>query len=90
MNPSPCNPTLAVRVLFFSVLQDITGCQELRWELTAPATLGGLWAELELRWPPLRGWHGSVLMAVDCRYEKSGALLQDGAEVAFMPPVQGG
>jgi molybdopterin converting factor small subunit len=90
MTPSSCQQPIVLRLLFFSVLRDITGSAELRWELPAQSTLGDLQSALEQRWPQLVAWRPTMLMAVNCRYEKSGALLQDGAEVAFMPPVQGG
>lgn len=83
---------MKVRVLFFSVLRDITGTDEVEWELPATAVLADLLNEVEARWPKLRDWGGSMLLAVDQTYVKRGdaAPLQAGAEVALMPPVQGG
>lgn len=82
---------MKVRVLFFSVLRDITGMDEIEWELSAnTASLAGLLTEIEARWPKLRDWGGSMLLAVDQTYVRRDAPLHDGAEVALMPPVQGG
>lgn len=82
---------MKVRVLFFSVLKDIAGTDEVGWEIPAPAaTLGDLLQQLEARWPKLRDWAPSLLLAVDQTYVKRDAALHDGAEVALMPPVQGG
>lgn len=83
---------MKVRVLFFSVLRDITGTDEVEWELPATAVLTDLLNEVEARWPRLRDWAGSMLLAVDQTYVKRGdaSALHDGAEVALMPPVQGG
>lgn len=82
---------MKVRVLFFSVLRDITGVDEIEWELPATASsLAELLAEIEARWPKLRDWDGSMLLAVDQTYVRRDAPLRDGAEVALMPPVQGG
>lgn len=81
---------MKVRVLFFSVLRDITGVDELECELPAGATMGDLLGQMEVRWPRLRDWAGSILLALDQTYVKRDAALHDQAEVALMPPVQGG
>lgn len=81
---------MKVRVLFFSVLQDAAGVPEIEWELPLGASLADLLEAVFARWPELRRWDGSLLLAVDHDYVKRGALLTDGCEVALMPPVQGG
>lgn len=81
---------MKLRVLFFSVLKDITGTDEIALELPAGSTLSTLLDQIEARWPKLRDWAGSMLLAVDQTYVKRNAALHDGAEVALMPPVQGG
>lgn len=81
---------MKLRVLFFSVLKDITDTDELSVELPAGSTLADLLAQLEARWPKLRDWAPSLLLALDQTYVKRDAVLHDGAEVALMPPVQGG
>ena len=45
---------------------------------------------LYARWPKLAEWDSSLLVALDHAYVKRDAALHDGAEVAIMPPVQGG
>lgn len=83
---------MKVRVLFFSVLRDVTGTDEVEWELPAASTLADLLTEIEARWPRLHDWAGSMLLAVDQTYVKRAdpPPLHHGAEVALMPPVQGG
>lgn len=81
---------MKLRVLFFSVLRDLTGTPEVEWSLPAEATLADLLAELFDRWPDLRRWEASLLLAIDHAYVKRDAALHDGCEVALMPPVQGG
>lgn len=80
---------MTVHVLFFSVLRDVTGCAEMSWP-DAPATLGELLEGMFDRWPKLRAWDRSLLLAVDHHYARRDAALRDGCEVAVMPPVQGG
>lgn len=80
---------MTVHVLFFSVLRDITGCAETKWP-DAPSTLAVLLERMYDRWPKLRAWDKSLLVAVDQTYARRDAVLHDGCEVAVMPPVQGG
>ena len=81
---------MKLRVLFFSVLRDITGTDEIVFELPAGSTMADLLLQVESRWPKLRDWQNSLLLALDQTYVKRDAVLHDGAEVAVMPPVQGG
>jgi len=81
---------LRVRVLFFSLLQDITGTPELLVVQPSGVTLQALLESLFTRWPRLREWDESLLLAIDHDYAARSALLRDGCEVAIMPPVQGG
>ncbi|HYF35294.1 MAG TPA: MoaD/ThiS family protein [Prosthecobacter sp.] len=79
-----------VRVLFFSVLKDITDSGEVPWQCRTGETVMGLLTQLYDRWPRLRDWDSSLLVAIDQAYVKRDAALSDGCEVAVMPPVQGG
>ncbi|MDB6005561.1 MAG: hypothetical protein JWR15_2548 [Prosthecobacter sp.] len=81
---------MKLRVLFFSVLRDITGTDEITLEVPAGSTMGDLLTQIESRWPKLRDWQNSLLLALDQTYVKRHEPLHDGAEVAIMPPVQGG
>jgi molybdopterin converting factor small subunit len=79
-----------VRLLFFSVLRDITGAGEMTWHCGGEATVAGLLRQLYAKWPQLGEWDSSLLVAVDQTYVKRDAALREGCEVAVMPPVQGG
>ena len=82
---------MKLRVLFFSVLRDITGTSEVVIDLhDGKPAVADLLAHLFERWPALRSWDRSLLIAVDQVYAKRGEPLHDNAEVAIMPPVQGG
>lgn len=80
---------MRVRVLCFGVLRDRLGSQH---DLTVPEASAAsaviAWAvagapELATLWP-------SVAVAVNQRYSNGSTLLQDGDEVALLPPVSGG
>lgn len=81
---------MTVRVLFFSVLRDITGAEELLVQTSSSANVAALLEECFTRWPGLRDWNASLLVAVDQCYAKRDTALHENAEVALMPPVQGG
>lgn len=83
---------MTVRVLYFSVLRDLAGCDEA--EETLPPgeswSLGALLERLQQRLPALGEWDGRLLLAVNQSWAGHDRVLQDGDEVAIMPPVQGG
>ena len=80
-----------VRVLFFSVLQDITGTAETTVCLGEEnPSVGALLDHLFKMWPGLSEWAPSILIAVDQVYARRPDALHENAEVAIMPPVQGG
>lgn len=81
---------MTVRLLFFSVLRDITGTEEIAWSLEPGADVTNLLQTLYERWPALREWDSSLLVAVDQTYVKRSQSLHENCEVAVMPPVQGG
>ena len=79
-----------IRILFFSLLRDATGTAEIDWPLHAPTTAGQLFAALALQYPALAPWHSSHLIAINQEYARPDTPIPNGAEVAIMPPVQGG
>ncbi|WP_009962720.1 MoaD/ThiS family protein [Verrucomicrobium spinosum] len=81
---------MKVRVLYFSVLKDLTGIEEGEVTLTEGATVADLLTHLFQNWPTLQAWDTSLLVAVDQTYAKRDTPLHEDAEVAIMPPVQGG
>lgn len=81
---------MTIRLLFFSVLQDITGTAETTRSLPAGATVADLLQSLYTQWPALAEWDSSLLTAVDQTYVRRSEILHENCEVAIMPPVQGG
>ncbi len=79
-----------VRVLFFATYREKTGHRELTLELPEGARVRDLVQELRARFPQLDAHWDHALVAVDHRYAAPDEPLNDGAEVAFFPPVSGG
>ena len=79
-----------VRVLFFGPLVDITGSAAVEMTLPDSPTVQGLLDAVFLKWPALRDWEANLLTAVNLAYASRGEKIPPGAEIAIMPPVQGG
>ncbi len=83
---------MKIRILFFSVLQDLVGAPEIEEVLPGDRRwlVSDLLAVLYERYEGLRVWDGKILVALDMEYVERGEELSDGQELAIMPPVQGG
>lgn len=82
--------SLRVRVLFFGVLRDLLGCASEEVALPEGATLGDLLAGYEAKAPRLTRFAPALAFAVNQEYAAPAAVLHEGDEVAFLPPVSGG
>lgn len=81
---------MSVRVLFFGPLTDIAGAGPHTLTLPETATVQHLHALLFGKWPALRTHAASLLTAVNMTYARRDEIIPPDAEVAIMPPVQGG
>ncbi|MGH9450272.1 MAG: molybdenum cofactor biosynthesis protein MoaE [Terriglobia bacterium] len=81
---------MRVKLLFFGLARELTGVTEEVAELPEGEKLAGLWAQTEERFPRLREISGSLLTAVNQAVAPPSSVLQDGDEIAFLPPVSGG
>lgn len=81
---------MTVRVLFFGPLVDATGASALELALPESSSVQFLLDEVFQRWPALRDWDASLSVAVNLFYARRNEVIPEGAEVAIMPPVQGG
>ena len=82
---------MTIRLLFFSLLRDVTGTDEL--ELALPRERVRVRELLEIlyeRFDGLGEWDEKLLVAINCEYADGDDLIAAGDEVAIMPPVQGG
>ena len=83
---------MKVRVLFFSLLRDITKGEEIDFPLPGEenVSVGRLLELLFEKYQGLRDWDDKLLIAVNCEYVSRDELVHSGDEIAIMPPVQGG
>lgn len=80
---------MRLRVLFFSLLQDRFGAEELLEQFPG-RTVSDLLQYYRVIAPELAGMWDVVAVAVNQRYTSKSTLLMDGDEVALLPPVSGG
>ena len=79
-----------VTVRLFARLREIAGSSELTRKVEDVATVGNVWAGLVRDFPGLEPYGHSISAAVNAEYARMSASVQDGDEVAFLPPVSGG
>ena len=81
---------MRVRVKLFAVLRDCAGRSEAELSLAAGADVAAARDALAREYPALAPHLGRVAFAVNQTYVKPDAPLNDGDELALIPPVSGG
>jgi molybdopterin converting factor subunit 1 len=81
---------MRVTVKLFARLRDIAGAAELTRELAPGATIATVWRQLAAEFPDLAAYERSISSALNADYARMDAVVSDGDEVAFLPPVSGG
>jgi molybdopterin converting factor subunit 1 len=81
---------MRVTVRLFARLRDLAGSGELVRDVPGPATVQTIWRSLVAEFPPLADYERSMSVAVNTDYSRMNAAVNEGDEVAFMPPVSGG
>lgn len=81
---------MRVTIRLFARLRDLAGAGELTREIPGPATARTVWASLTAEIPALLEYERTLSVAVNAEYSQMAAAVQDGDEVAFLPPVSGG
>lgn len=81
---------MRVTVRLFARLRDLAGSGELVRDVATPATVETIWRSLVSEMPELQQYERTMSVAVNADYAKMSAIVADGDEVAFLPPVSGG
>jgi len=72
------------------MLKEVVGYPEDHLEIEAGATLRSVFDHYETLYPRLTKLAGSIVIARNHEFAEPAAGIQDGDEVAFLPPVSGG
>ena len=81
---------MRVTVRLFARLRDLAGSGELVRDVANPATVETVWRALVTEMPSLGEYERTMSVAVNADYAKMSANVQEGDEVALLPPVSGG
>jgi molybdopterin synthase catalytic subunit len=81
---------LHVRIRLFAIQRELAGAREIAIDLPAGATIEDAWATVLTAHPVLAPGRSSLRFARNGDYADAGTVLEDGDEVAFIPPVSGG
>ncbi|HEX8619783.1 MAG TPA: molybdopterin converting factor subunit 1 [Thermoanaerobaculia bacterium] len=81
---------MTVRLLFFAVLRDIAGRDTRELSLDEGTTAGEVWQSLRASYAKLADYTQPPMIAINETYATPDAVLRDGDELAFIPPVAGG
>jgi len=81
---------MSIRVLYFASFRDVSGRESEERAIGPGARVGDVWRELVAEMPALARTGSTPPAAVNSRYTAHDAMLSDGDELAFLPPVAGG
>ena len=81
---------MQIRVLFFGILKDLVGRSSDTVELPAGARVDDLLSRYIRHFTRIQEMLPSLALSVNQEYSRSDRLLNDGDEVALLPPVSGG
>jgi molybdopterin synthase catalytic subunit len=81
---------MRARVLFFGVLRDLAGRSSEETEFPDGTTLSGVLDVYAARIPRLREMAGCVMVARNQEFAALSASVEEGDELALLPPVSGG
>jgi molybdopterin converting factor subunit 1 len=81
---------MRVTVRLFARLREIAGAAELARDVAPGATIAAVWGQLAKEFPELRPYERSMSSAVNEDYARLDRVVEDGDEIAFLPPVSGG
>jgi molybdopterin converting factor subunit 1 len=79
-----------IKTLFFATCRDIVGEREVSMDIAEGATVSDLIEKVSSEHPAFRSMGPSLMVSVNQSYVDRTEQLNDGDEVAFIPPVSGG
>lgn len=76
-------------IALFGITRDIVGASSLTLFIEKSTAVDHLLAHLRVQYPRLEGLN-SLLVAINSEYAEGNQVIQEGDEIALIPPVSGG
>ena len=89
-HPNPTHPNPTITLKLFAAYQDAIGQAELTQTIAPETTIAALLEHLLQQYPQLEPWRHLTRFGVNLAFVNADTILQDGDEVALIPPVSGG
>ncbi|ERM99693.1 hypothetical protein AMTRI_Chr11g158330 [Amborella trichopoda] len=83
-------PSIEIKVLFFARARDLTGFTNTVVSVKPGCTTLDCVAELFSKFPSLREIKDSMALALNKEYAPGNTILNNGDELAIIPPISGG
>jgi molybdopterin converting factor subunit 1 len=81
---------MRVKVQFFARLRELAGRSEYDCDVPAGSSVADVWRVVADRHTSLKPFAGAISCALNADFARMNAPVQEGDEVAFLPPVSGG
>ena len=81
---------MRVTIRLFARLRELAGSGELVREVAPGATVRQVWETLTAEHPSIEPYAASISCAVNADYARMTTPVNDGDDIAFLPPVSGG
>jgi len=81
---------IAISIKYFAILREQLGASDAVLDVPVGTTAGEIYAIATRDHPRLAGLERSIMLMVNEEYVRADHQLQDGDEIAFIPPVSGG
>ena len=81
---------MKVKLLLFASLKDIAGRRDLEMELDDGSTLQQVTEKLASLYPEIGRMQNSVRIAINQEFADDNSSVNNGDEIAFLPPMSGG
>ncbi|HEX8650596.1 MAG TPA: molybdopterin converting factor subunit 1 [Pyrinomonadaceae bacterium] len=81
---------MKVKVMFFGGIRDIVGTSEGELEIPPGMTARDILQRYCRDYPRFNSYAASTMIAVNLDFASPETLINDGDEIAFIPPVSGG
>jgi molybdopterin converting factor subunit 1 len=81
---------MKVKTRFFAAIKDIVGTSEVELDLPPGTTAGALFQRYCQRHPALQRYADNTMISINLEFVPPDTRLNEGDEIAFIPPVSGG